>query len=191
MKLSITIMAHPRRKEFIPYLLDILGKDTPIAWDEKNNLWDTCRRAWLATDFTSDWTLVIQDDAILTSNFKEKVEKFLENGDNLYCFYGGDILGERIEKAKAKGENLVFTDMILNEVAICIKTEYVKEMVKFCDDRDADNDHLISVWARRKGLKIANSIPSLVNHRDTESIFRENYNFKPAEKARKAYFYEE
>lgn len=69
MKISYSIMAHPKRKEWAEELSKELK--CPIYYDTDNTIWNTCKGAWkLATD--SDYHFVIQDDAILCNNFKKK-----------------------------------------------------------------------------------------------------------------------
>lgn len=188
-KLSITIMAHPARAEHVQSIKDMLGEDVFVAWDRYNNVWDTCRRAWLGHDMNSEYAVVIQDDAIITSNFREKAEKILQ-GDYVYSFYSGEQLRPRIESAEQKGEDKVINGMIMNEVAICIPTKYIEEMVDFCDRKDADTDKEITIWAKNKRFKIWNTIPSLVDHKNLPSIFRKVYNYPPKEYERKAVRFE-
>lgn len=183
-KLSIVIMAHPSRAKYIPYLKEMLG-DVPVVFDEKNNIWDTCRRAWLAHDFDCEYGVVIQDDALITSNFREKAEKLLTE-DFIYSFYTGYMLENRVKVAEAHGKDHIISGMIFNEIALCMKTVRIKSMVKFCDERKADTDQEIVKWARQKNLKILYPIPSLVDHRDEESIYRSNYGKPQVDRERKA-----
>ena len=67
-------MMHPDREKFKPYLLDKLG-NVPVVLDNKNSIWDTCQRAWAEFDPTADYHVVIQDDALVCDDFKEKAEK--------------------------------------------------------------------------------------------------------------------
>lgn len=186
-KLSITVMLHPKRAKFIPYLKEKLG-DIPIIIDTKNNLWDTCRRAWLAQDMTCEYGVVIQDDAIICDDFKNKAEALLKD-DLVYSFFAGYMLQDAITKAEAKNEKHIDKGMIFNEIALCMKTKHIPQMVKYCDDRNATNDQEITKWAKLKGLKIRYPIPSLIDHRDEESIYRENYNIPKAPRERKAFRY--
>lgn len=80
MYLNINIQAHPKRKEFIPYLLKILGKNTPVIWDEGRGVWDTRRRC-LEQHIESGarWCLTIQDDCLLPDDFVEKATAFLKD----------------------------------------------------------------------------------------------------------------
>lgn len=177
-------MAHPSRADFIPYLRRKLG-DVPVLFDRKNNVWDTCRRAWLAHDRKCEYAVVIQDDAIICDGFKSKAKKLL-TADMVYSFFAGSMLSNRIATAHKKGIAHVDSDMIFNEIALCMPTKYIDEMVKYCDDRNSDTDHNIGNWARAKRIKIRYVIPSLIDHRDDESLFRKIYNKKYMNVQRKA-----
>lgn len=192
-KLSIVIMAHPKRKAFIPYLVERLGKDTKVVYDRKNNVWDTCRRAWLAQDRTCEYGVVIQDDAIVCNNFRKRAGKILssQQGDFIFSFFAGQMMGARINRALKQGKNFVTSGMIFNEVALCMKTEYIDAMVKWCDERNAQTDQEIGRWARMKRLSIFYPIPSLIDHRVGESIYRKVYNKPMPDKQRTAFLYEE
>lgn len=183
-------MAHPKRKHLIPYLKEKLG-DVPVVWDEKNNLWDTCKRAWQTIDKNCEFGLVIQDDALVTSNFREKAEACLKS-DRVYSFYLSRLLSNRVRLAKKREYKTIRSSMIFNEVAICMKTCHIDEMIAFCDEREATTDQLIGIWARQRGKKIYYPIPSLTSHRDDEpSIYKEVYKKPPAVRERVAIeFYE-
>lgn len=189
-KLSVSIMAHKKRKHFVLYLKEKLG-DVPVIWDRKNNLWDTCRRAWLAYDKDAEFHCVIQDDALVTNDFYFKAKDCLLE-ECVMSFYLSRLVSNKVELAIKKGDSFVESTMIFNEVAICIPTKYIKEMVKYCDDRDAQNDQFITKWAKEKRLRILYPIPSLVSHRSEEpSIYREVSNKPQPTTERKAiHFYE-
>ncbi|MFA5391718.1 MAG: hypothetical protein WC331_09890, partial [Candidatus Omnitrophota bacterium] len=52
-KLSVSIMAHPSREDFFPYLRERLG-DVPMAIDRGVGIWENCKNAWrLHTD--AEW----------------------------------------------------------------------------------------------------------------------------------------
>lgn len=186
-KLSIAIMAHPSRAKYIPYLLERLG-DVPVIYDRKNDIWDTCRRAWLAIDKAAEYGLVVQDDAIVCSNFRERAEACLD-GDFVYSFFAGYLLRDRIRHAEAKGRGYVESGQIFNEIAICMRTKHIDRMVKFCDDMQAKTDQDISKWARLRRLKVRYPIPSLIDHRDEESLYQKNYNRPGYSRPRKAVRY--
>lgn len=172
-KLAIVIMAHPERQEMARVLSQQL--QAPIVYDRINNIWDTCRRAWLSqVSVGAEYTLVLQDDSIVCRDFRMHAEVLLQD-DVVYSLYAGHLLAYRIKNAESKGKDYVDTIQIFNEVALCMRTEHIEEMVKYCDDHNANTDQEISNWARSKGLGIRYPIPSLVDHRDGESIYQRKY----------------
>jgi len=180
-------MAHPERQKWAKELSQKL--QAPIVYDRISNIWDTCRRAWLSqVSVGAEYTFVLQDDAIVVDNFRERAEALLTE-DKVYSFYAGHLLATRINRAETRNEDFVETGMIFNEVAICMRTEHIPAMVKYCDDREATTDQEIGRWARLKRLKIRYPIPSLVDHRDGESLFQRNYNRPAWNRPRKAVKY--
>lgn len=183
-KLSIIIMAHPERQAWAKELSQKLN--APIVYDTQNNLWDTCRRAWLAhMSIGAEYSLVLQDDAIITENFREKAEAILKD-DFIYSFYLSSFLSPRVNIAKKRGKDHVISSMIFNEVALCMKTKHIDKMIEYCDVREAQNDHEIGRWAKSVAKRVYYPIPSLTTHRDSESIYRRNIGQAQPERERKA-----
>lgn len=187
-KLSIVIMAHPERKEWAEELSKKLN--APVVYDRINNIWDTCRRSWLAVDTSAEYGLILQDDSIIANDFIKRAEALLTE-DTVYSFYAGKLLATKINRAVQRKESVVYSGMIFNEIAICMPTKYINEMVKYSDVREAKTDQEIAKWARSKRLKICYPIPSLVDHRDGESIFYRNYNRPVSGRPRKAYIFKQ
>lgn len=75
MTISVSIMAHPSRKDFIPCIFDKLGREVPVAWDRINNRWDTGRRAWELHDPAASHHLVLQDDVLLSKDLLTALPK--------------------------------------------------------------------------------------------------------------------
>lgn len=180
-------MAHPKRQKWAKELSHKLK--APIVYDTKNNLWDTCRRAWLSIDRNAEYGLVLQDDAIVCDNFIKKAEKYLNGSDYIFSFFAGKLLASRINKAIREDKNYVIAGMIFNEVALCMKTKHIEKMVEFCDSRNAQNDQEITKWARLSNIDIFYTVPSLVDHRDGESIYRKNFNKPEPNQSRPAYYF--
>lgn len=77
-RLSVRVMAHPKRERFIPPLLDRLGiGDDRVVWDRRDDRWDTGRRAMLACDSDATHHLVVQDDALMARDLIAGVERAL------------------------------------------------------------------------------------------------------------------
>lgn len=171
-KLSIVIMAHPDRKEMAELLSAGLG-GIPIVWDEKNNVWDTCKRAWQAIDKTAEYGLVLQDDVIPCTEFVRRAESLLTE-DYLYNFFIHSGFVAKVEKAISDGQSGFFTSSIFGEIALCMPIKYINGMINYCESKKAQSDTVISSWAITNKVKIYYPIPSLVDHRAGDSIFLKN-----------------
>src|SRR5690606_1475387 len=87
-KLSVSVMAHPKRAQYFDYLKQKLG-DVPFLIDHNSEgIWFNAKRAWLAFDPEAEYHAVIQDDMIIGKNFYENAEKYLTE-DCVYNFYMG------------------------------------------------------------------------------------------------------
>lgn len=194
--LQTSIMAHPSRSGYIPYLLERLGHSTPVIYDQKQNIWDTCRRAWLAgleaaRESGATHVVVIQDDALVCKNFRERAEGFIaaHPGAHIYSFYAGKMLATRIREAVRKQRDYVESSFIFNEVALALSVDQIERMIAFCDEREAQTDQYITKWAKIARFSILYSVPSFIDHRDEESLFEKNYGRAHHAAPRKAFLY--
>jgi hypothetical protein len=78
-RLTVAIMAHPRRRRWI----EPLRQQLPMAetiFDERNNIWDTGRRCLLSglESLSSTHHMIIQDDAILHPNLVDEVLRAID-----------------------------------------------------------------------------------------------------------------
>jgi hypothetical protein len=173
-KLSVSVMMHVDRLKHHQYLIDKLGEDTFFSIDDGSmGIWKNCRTAWgyALTEDAKKFHCVIQDDAIIGKDFYEEANKVL-NEDALYIFYvGRPKVAKKIARIKAKGKPVLMPyDRILNEVAICMPSKWVGDMINYCDSKRASTDRYINKWAQERGHKIYYVLPSLVDHRDEESL---------------------
>lgn len=162
-------MMHPDREKFKPYLLDKLG-DVPVVMDTKNSIWDTCQRAWAEFDPTADYHVVIQDDALVCDDFKEKAEAFLDTVEpdqpvSFYLGYRGNLIrkiDESIERGYLEISRLHFG------VAICLPTSMIKEMLEFGKNTKLPehlDDTRIKAYLANKKKTVIYPVPSLIDHR--------------------------
>lgn len=184
-KLSIVIMAHPDRREMAMLLSFELG-GAPIVWDRKNNVWDTCRRSWEAIDKTAEYGLVIQDDAIVCQDFRSRAEALL-TGDYIYNFFILSGSGPLVDKRLSEGKTNFFKVSIYGEVALCMKIKHINSMINYCERKGAKTDTVISSWAIHNHIRVCYPIPSLVDHREGESIFQRNQGLAQREKPHHSY----
>lgn len=175
--LSISIMAHPSRKRYFPYLFKKLG-NSPISIDGGWGIWENAKKAWKLFDPKANYHTVIQDDALICNNFCKKAEKVIKNSElvfknrpHLINFYYDRMLtpsnSEFIEH-----QGFIVRSRVHWAVAICLPVNLISEMIGFCDKLDIPtDDERITLYIKSKGLKVYFPIPSLVDHRiDTESL---------------------
>ena len=78
MTVSISIMAHESRKEYIPYIHEKLGYECPVAWERGLGRRDTGARAWVLHDPKATHHLVLQDDVLLSTGLPGVLGKLVE-----------------------------------------------------------------------------------------------------------------
>jgi hypothetical protein len=169
---SLTIMASPERKHYVDWLLTKLP-NTPVVWDRGLGLWDTCSRAWQTYDATKRFHLVLQEDTIIPDNFLELVDQELSNTKDrtAVMFYTGDKASKRIKANKGS----FYAPKIYNEVAICLPTDLIDQMLTFTAKMNPTDDKVISRFCKRYRVKMWHTIPSLVEHRADVSLYRMKY----------------
>lgn len=177
---SVVVMAHPKRQEFVPELLASLDRDAEVVWDQRNDRWDTGRRAWQAIDRSASHGLVVQDDAIICRDLVAGVEKALAHAPakTPLCLYCGRVrpyrtlveqLVERADHGRASW--LTMTGLHWG-VGIVLPVEFIDPMIAWADQRPdiANYDRRISRWLDHQNIRTWYPWPSLVDHRDSPSL---------------------
>src|SRR5574343_466904 len=137
MKLSISVMAHPSRAQFFPYIKRQLGEGVPFSIDDGCGITENCKRAGQRHDPEADYHVVIQDDAIICDHFKERATEILEKyspeklqlkKELAYNFYYGSRKKLVDEAATAEKQGYLISPVIRWGVAICLPTKKIPEM---------------------------------------------------------------
>lgn len=178
MIITATVMAHPKRKAAAKALYEQLSKypfyTTSITWDEKNEEWDTGKRA-LQTGLAAgggEWHVVIQDDALLTPYFYENIESAIRGlpTKSLFSLYTGTArpLGKRVKAAvdRAKDGEWLRAYQLFWGVGIVIPTDHIEPMLEFVENIALQYDNKIGEFYCRNGLPVYYCVPSLVDHDD-------------------------
>lgn len=181
MRLSVKIMAHEKRAQYVGDLVERLGlTDDDVIWDRRNDRWDTGRRAWEAIDQAADWGMVVQDDALPCADLIAGMEKALDRvpPNVLVTPYIGTRrpVAGRVERvvreAAAAGAAFIEMPSLNWGVAITAPTSIIDEMLPWCDVQDYPNyDRRIGRFAidvKRMGTWC--TFPSLVEHRNIPSL---------------------
>lgn len=172
--LSISVMAHPSREKFFPYLREKLG-DVPFSIDhDSEGVWPNCRKSWLAHDPNAIFHVVIQDDAIICENFRERAEEAIYDafkrmkagGEFALNFYFGRR-GNLTEMSKAALEKGWTTRVRPTwGVAICLPVHHIMPMIEHADKSNhRADDYRIGMYLTEKGIRTYFPLPSLVDHR--------------------------
>lgn len=171
-KLSISVMAHPSRSEFFPYLKERLG-DVPFSIDQRNNLLENSKAAWRLYDPECDFHVVIQDDCIVCDNFKERAIKFITEQEEKRISEFRRTQGYNFFLKNADdGSKLVIKESFFVDewtragLSICLPVKLIEPMLKeFDKQRSRHDDDRISGFMRMNGYKIVFPFPSLIDHR--------------------------
>lgn len=183
-KLSISIMAHPKRVENFDYLQERLDgiAETPMAIDgwalkegEGTGVWENCKRAWRMHDPAAEYHVVIQDDAIICDNFRTRAEKVIADSKEKECgaisfFFGRRLLMGNMAKNGSR-DGYVKTNGLHWGLAVCLPVKLIEPMIAFGDKMNIPQDDArISTFLRKNKIPVYYPIPSLVDHRIGESL---------------------
>lgn len=172
--LSVAVMAHPSRAAFVEELTPQLP-GAEVVWDERNDRWDTGRRSLLAYDSRASHHVVVQDDAILCTDFLAGVEAAVAfSGENPVGLYTGRVrphqatITPAVKGALAAGAPFLVAPGPYWGVALAIPTAHIDELVAWGDENPQikNYDRRIGAWYDRvKSLECWYTVPSLVDHR--------------------------
>jgi hypothetical protein len=174
--LSAVVMAHPKRAHFVDQLLETVG-DIPVIWDEREDRWDTGRRALLAFDPAASHHLVIQDDAIPCRDLPAgALAAGRAAGERPVCLYVGrgrphrHTVARAVKRVRAQGS----PPWLAMEgpwwgVGIVLPTSQIPELVRWGDANAFPNyDRRITRWYGQAGIDCWYTLPSLVDHRPVD-----------------------
>lgn len=188
-KVSVSIMAHPDRKDNVELLQHRLGGDVPVAWasnakpsSNPTYRWATGRRAWELRDKTADWHIVLQDDAIVCEDFRAAAPRALAQraGYGMVSFYTGTgrprqrEVQTKLAAASARGQSWWSTNELYWGVAVALPVNTLPKMLHWCSNsarRMYNYDTRISEYYRKgKNWRCWYTVPSLVDHLDEDSL---------------------
>ena len=176
-ELSVSIMAHRKREEWVPDLeAQLPGVMT--VWDRKNDRWDTGARALTAHDGKSQWHMVVQDDALLPPDFLAGVKRMLDYvpPSHPVGLYYGQVRPRRQEtyglsrQAQRQKAPFIVHNGPWWGVGIVIPTAHTKDIVNWGDKNlhIPNYDRRIARWYGQQGIPCYYTVPSLIEHRHGE-----------------------
>jgi hypothetical protein len=171
-KLSISVMAHPTREKYFPYLKKRLG-GVPFSVDQKNCLLENSKASWRLYDRDVDFHVVIQDDSIVCDNFKERAIAFINEQEERRINERRPIQGYNFYFMKEKNETLkvengcYMDNVTRGGVAICLPVKIIEAMlIEFDKQTSRHDDDRISAFMKKNGYKMCFPVPSLIDHKN-------------------------
>ena len=179
--LSVKIMAHHKRAGFIPELVERLGlNEADVIWDQRNNRWDTGKRAWQAVDQSADYGMVVQDDALVAKDLIAGLEIALDHlpERGVVSPYIGtrrpaaNAVERAVREATESDVSWVKMPSLNWGVAIILPTDIINSMVRWCSQQQYPQyDRRVGRYAIDvERMDTWCPWPSLVDHRDGESL---------------------
>jgi hypothetical protein len=172
--LSISVLAHPKREEFFPYLAERLNT-TLFSVEDGRGLMKNADRAWRMYDPACDWHLVVEDDALVCLDFHARIIPVLRHAMSFNLravnLYYGALPGEKqAEEGRIAG--FVVRPSLNWGVGICLRTELINEALDFVGSLPGAKmfDASLSQFLISRGAPTYYPIPSLLDHRHGESI---------------------
>jgi hypothetical protein len=155
-------------------LLARLEADVPVSWDRYGDRWDTGRRCLLGYDPECSHHCVIQDDAIVVPGLVTGLPALVDRvpyGSPLVLYAGSIRRFRHAVAAQAPRANWLSLDTIEWGPAIVMPTRDLDELVAEGDAKPGVNyDVRISQFYSSRGIRSWYPQPSLVDHRDEESL---------------------
>jgi len=180
MKLSIVVMAHPARADQARHLAVEVGARMAFDYGAGQNA--TADFAWrLASHIKSDWSIVLEDDAVPIPDFRVQAELALAAAParSLVSFYTGtsqprrEKVAEAIRLADKQGNSWLECDALLWGVGVAMPTELIEGMLKGVATHPKTRyDTRLGQWAIGQSLRILYTNPSLVDHSDGPSLLQ-------------------
>jgi len=194
MRISVALMAHPKRKPQVEVLYKQLSEmpfaDISISYDaldagSHQTEWDNGKRSLEAGIGKGDWHVVIQDDAILCPMFYENLVGAINNAPSksLISLYTGKSrpLPKRVSLAVNKAKYATWLEywLLLWGVGIVLPSTHIEPLLEFVDDRDEPYDTRIGIFYQRNRLPVYYTMPSLVDHDDDLGTLIPGHGTKP------------
>ena len=195
MDVAIGVVAHVKRQTMANDLAAKINAhvlcfdDGSLGFRNHVQVWRQCALE------QADWCLVVEDDAVPVQHFNEQTTAALRVAPSsvVSLYLGTDkrtraTTFDAVAKAQANDASWITHHKLLHAVAVAIRTPLVADMLAYVErKRYLPIDDAISGWRARHLIKqpVAYSSPSLVDHRDTESMIKHRDNI-PRDTARTA-----
>lgn len=175
MKISVSIMSHPSRKESATALYKkVTNKgfyETSLTFDDGGGEWATGVRA-LKSHTDSDYVILLQDDAIISNEFYDNALQAILSApeQSLLSFYTGTVrpyesaVKRAVKKAGDIGASYLSFPTLNWGVGFAIPTNDIEPMLEFVKNMRQPFDERIGRYYLLNKKTVYYTYPSLVDH---------------------------
>ena len=178
--LAIAIVAHPKRAARAIELADELGAHIVMDDAEYGDAINHARAwEWLAGQ-GAEWSLAIEDDAVLGERFVERLVECIEalpTDGVLLAYTGSDSRAKVCQRvsdahilAEARGAKVFALRNVSWGVAIAARTHHAGEFAQALRTSQVPSDDTIGYYANTHRIPIYATHPDLVDHEDGGSV---------------------
>ncbi|QEM41561.1 n-acetylglucosaminyltransferase [Gordonia phage Forza] len=183
-EISYVVVGDSSRTEDALNLAEDLGASLALDKDRRWGPGVNHMRAWILGNTSEcDWIVVVEDDAILCTDFLLHAEKALEDAPTpLVSFYlGTNYPSHLARKAKelvehAEKYHLEWVKLYTLNHAVCVAIQqtHVDDMLDYVSKlKKRPIDEAITEWAQRRRIEASYPTVSLVDHRDETPVIQQ------------------
>lgn len=153
----------------------------PVGDGTERSATDNHVRALLSADKSSNWVVVLEDDADPIDNFVEILNRQLETIDNdkIVSLYLGQQRPAHVQKtikrtvgSLPKNTAWLKNKMLYWGVGVCIPTRMADSVAEYALTSSRPWDTSVGVWALTTKTEVWYTWPSMVDHLDDETTIR-------------------
>lgn len=178
--LSVDIVAHQKRLAMAEHLASSSNADRLWVDDGTLGEWKNHLRAWRAAEGSgATHAVILQDDAVPVEGFRDAVLQAVElKPGELISLYVGTHRPRREEVLRSVGvadrekASWLVADTLMWGVGIVIPTHLIGEALEEVRTSRLPYDQRIGKWAEDTGRDVYYTWPSLVDHKDEETVVK-------------------
>lgn len=181
-EVAFGVVAHTARRSAAELLADQLGAYLSVD-DGTLGAVGNHRHVWeMLVDARAHWVCVLEDDAAPVDGFGEQLAAALAAAPSpVVSLYLGRSrppgwtqrqVHSAVDAAAKVGACWVMADRMLHAVAICLRADLVRDMLVHTRHvrKLVPADQRFDRWLRLRKLRVAYSMPSLVDHHDGPTL---------------------
>ena len=177
---TVAVVAHLDRLTAAERLVEQIGAAYVHYDDGSLGCNESHHRTWMwhRDNTTTEWSVVLEDDAVPVNEFAEQLDMALDVAPaSIASLYLGRLRPPRwqtriqsaIANAVVADAHWVVGTHLLHAVGVAIRTDLLTAMRSHAGHQ-LPADERITAWARHSGLPIAYTWPSLVDHADGPTL---------------------